>query len=305
MDSINYNLTGTVFDIQRFSLHDGPGIRTIVFLKGCPLSCQWCSNPESQNRNPVIMYKKEDCLHCGRCITVCKRGAISPDNPGYIDRNLCSGCGECANACPAGALVLKGKTMSVQQVIRELKKDATTYRRSGGGITLSGGEPLVQYEFASELLQACKGQGWNTAIETTGIGSKEAVEQVIPYVDTVLLDIKSMDKQQHEKFTGIENQLVIENAPRISQISNTVIRVPVVPGFNYSIEAIKAIAEFAKTLTGIRTIHLLPYHTYGENKYDLLGREYALKEIKALKPEELEECKRAVESYGFQCIIGG
>lgn len=305
MDSINYNLMGTVFDIQRFSLHDGPGIRTIVFLKGCPLSCVWCSNPESQKTGPVLMYKKEDCLHCGRCITACKRGAISPDFKGYINRDMCSGCGECANACPAGALVVKGKNMSVQQVVRELKKDATTYRRSGGGITLSGGEPLVQHEFASHLLMACKAQGWHTAMETTGIGSEEAIEHVIPYVDTVLLDVKHMDGEQHKKFTGAGNDLVLKNAPRICQISNTVIRVPVVPGFNFSPEAIKAIAEFAKTLTGIRTIHLLPYHTFGENKYELLGKDYLLKDIKPLKPEDLEECKKTVESFGFQCIIGG
>lgn len=305
MDSINYNLTGTVFDIQRFSLHDGPGIRTIVFLKGCPLSCKWCSNPESQSIKPVIMYKAADCLHCGRCMTACRKGAISPEHKNWVNRDLCSGCGECANACPAGALVLKGKTMSIQQVIRELKKDATTYRRSGGGITLSGGEPLVQYEFASELLQAYKGQGWHTAIETTGVGSREAIEKVIPYVDTVLLDLKHMDSGQHKKFTGIGNEPVIKNAPEICKISKTVIRVPVIPGFNYSVEAIKAISEFARTLAGIRTIHLLPYHSFGENKYGLLGQDYTMKQVKPLAPEDLEECRTVVESYGFQCIIGG
>lgn len=305
MDSINYNLTGTVFDIQRFSLHDGPGIRTIVFLKGCPLSCQWCSNPESQSIKPVMMYKKNECLHCGRCIKVCKVRAISPENENWIDRERCTGCGECANACPAGALVSKGKTMSVQQVVRELKKDATTYRRSGGGITLSGGEPLVQFEFASELLKASKSQGWNTAIETTGIGSAEAVETVIPYVDTVLLDIKHMDREQHLRFTGAANEVVLQNAPRISRISDTVIRVPVIPGFNYSPEAILAIAEFAKTLTGIRTIHLLPYHSFGENKYGLMGKDYGLKHIKPLNPEDLLECKTIVERCGFRCVIGG
>ena len=305
MDSINYNASGTVFDIQRFSLHDGPGIRTIVFLKGCPLSCKWCSNPESQNMKPVIMYKKNECLHCGRCINACSRKAISFENKTFIDRSICTGCGECANACPAGALVVKGKTMTVQQLIRELKKDATTYRRSGGGITLSGGEPLVQYEFAAELLRACKAQGWDTAIETTGAGITEAVEKVIPYVDTVLLDIKHMDGEQHKKFTGVSNDLVIKNAPEICKISNTVIRVPVIPGFNYSVEDIKAIAEFARTLVGIRTIHLLPYHSFGENKYGLLGQDYTLKQIKPLAPEDLEECKAVVESYGFQCIIGG
>lgn len=305
MDSINYNLTGAVFDIQRFSLHDGPGIRTIVFLKGCPLSCQWCSNPESQSVKPVVMYKRDDYLHCGRCITACKRGAISPKNKTWVDRGVCSGCGECVNACPGGALVLKGRTMTIQQVICELKKDATTYRRSGGGITLSGGEPLMQYEFASELLQACKSQGWNTAIETTGIGSAEAVERVIPYVDTVLLDIKHIDKETHKMYTGGTNELVLKNAPRISQISSTVVRVPVIPSFNYSVETIRSIAEYAKTLTGVRTMHLLPYHSFGENKYGLMGKEYQLTHIKPLHPEDLEECKAAVESCGLQCIIGG
>ena len=305
MDSINYNASGTVFDIQRFSLHDGPGIRTIVFLKGCPLSCKWCSNPESQNMKPVIMYKKNECLHCGRCINACSRKAISFENKTFIDRSICTGCGECANACPAGALVVKGKTMTVQQLIRELKKDATTYRRSGGGITLSGGEPLVQYEFAAELLRACKAQGWDTAIETTGAGITEAVEKVIPYVDTVLLDIKHLDTEKHKKFTGIGNEQILKNAARISQISSTVVRVPVIPGFNYSEEEIRAITEFAKTLRGMRTIHLRPYHTFGENKYDLLGRDYALADIKPLKPEELEHLKTMVEREGFQCIIGG
>ena len=305
MDSINYNASGTVFDIQRFSLHDGPGIRTIVFLKGCPLSCKWCSNPESQNMKPVIMYKKNECLHCGRCINACSKKAISFENKTFIDRSICTGCGECANACPAGALVVKGKTMTVQQLIRELKKDATTYRRSGGGITLSGGEPLVQYEFAAELLRACKAQGWDTAIETTGAGITEAVEKVIPYVDTVLLDIKHLDTEKHKKFTGIGNEQILKNAARISQISSTVVRVPVIPGFNYSEEEIRAITEFAKMLRGVRTIHLLPYHTFGENKYDLLGRDYALADIKPLKPEELEHLKTMVEREGFQCIIGG
>lgn len=305
MDSINYNLTGTVFDIQRFSLHDGPGIRTIVFLKGCPLSCVWCSNPESQNVRPVIMFKKKDCLHCGRCIAVCKRQALNFGQENFVDRTLCSGCGECANACPAGALVLKGKTMTIQQVVKELKKDATTYRRSGGGITLSGGEPLMQYEFASELLHACKSQGWNTAIETTGFGSKEAIERVIPYVDTVLLDIKHMNEEKHKRFTGVTNEGILKNALRISQISGTVVRVPVIPGFNDSFDEIRAIAEYTRTLTGVRTLHLLPYHSFGENKYDLLGRDYALKDTRQLKPEDLEEHQKLVETYGLNCVIGG
>lgn len=305
MGSIDYNVQGTVFDIQRFSLHDGPGIRTIVFLKGCPLSCVWCSNPESQGSGPVVMYKQDECLHCGRCAAACKRKAIHLDKKTLIDRSICTSCGECVNACPSGALVMKGRRMTVQQVVKELKKDATTYRRSGGGITLSGGEPLVQQEFAAQLLHACKAQGWHTAIETTGFGSEEAVDRVIPFVDTVLLDIKHMDLEKHKRFTGAANDVILKNAQRISRISETVVRVPVIPGFNYSEEELEAIAKFAKTLRGVRTLHLLPYHTFGENKYALLGREYGLSDIKPIKPEELEPYRKVVERHGFQCIIGG
>lgn len=305
MDSINYNMTGTVFDIQRFSLHDGPGIRTIVFLKGCPLHCKWCSNPESQDKNPVVMYRRDDCFKCGRCISVCKVNAISFDNETHIDREKCTGCGECSNVCPSGALVLKGKKMTIQQVVKELKKDSTIFRRSDGGITLSGGEPLTQYEFASQLLKACKSQGWNTAIETTGLGSIEAIEKVIPYVDTVLLDIKHIDPYVHKKYTGVTNDVILENAKLISKISKTTVRVPVIPGFNYSIKDIKDIAEFVKTLKNVDTIHLLPYHTFGENKYDLLGMQYTLDKTKRLKEEDLQEHKKIVESYGIKCIIGG
>lgn len=305
MDSINYNMTGTVFDMQRFSLHDGPGIRTIVFLKGCPLHCRWCSNPESQNNSPIVMYKKSDCFKCGRCISVCKVGAISFDNETHIDRKKCTGCGECTNVCPSGALVLKGKTMTIQQAIKELKKDATIFRRSDGGVTLSGGEPLVQHDFASQLLLACKSQGWNTAIETTGFGSLEAIEKVIPHVDTVLLDIKHIDPYTHKKFTGISNEVILKNAKRISQITKTVVRVPIIPGFNYSYKDIEDIAKFVKTLNNVDTIHLLPYHTFGENKYDLLGIEYTLDGLKRLSKEDLNEHKKIVESYGIKCIIGG
>ncbi len=305
MDSINYSLTGTVFDIQRFSLHDGPGIRTIVFLKGCPLSCKWCSNPESQNINSVLLYSEKDCIGCNKCISVCKLGAISRENPNFIDRDKCTGCGECVNTCVTGALVLKGKPMTIAQLINELKKDATMFRRSGGGVTLSGGEPLVQHEFAAELLKACHAQGWNTAMETTGLGSELAIKSVIPHVDTVLLDIKSTNSNAHKEFTGVTNEIILKNAQDISKLSNTIIRVPIIPGFNYSVEEVESIAEFAKTMRGVRKIHLLPYHNFGQNKYGLMGKNYQLDEVKPLKAELLDECKKVVEKHGFECEIGG
>lgn len=305
MESINYSMDGLVFDIQRFSIHDGPGVRTIVFLKGCPLHCHWCSNPESQSLKPVVMYQETRCMHCGRCITACKKGAISINNKDYIDRNLCNGCGECVNVCPTGALVLKGKKMSVEQVIKELKKDAINYRRSGGGVTLSGGEPLVQSEFSKEILKACKAQGWNIAIETTGYSSKEVIEDIFKYVDLALMDIKNIDSEVHKKYTGVSNEIILMNAKIISNMTKIVVRVPVIPEFNSSEESILNICKFVKTINNVNTIHLLPYHTYGENKYELLGREYLMKKIIKLYENEIEKLKNVVEGQNIKCIIGG
>ncbi|MGG7079297.1 glycyl-radical enzyme activating protein [Clostridium sardiniense] len=305
MDTINYGMEGLVFDIQRYSIHDGPGIRTIVFLKGCPLSCRWCSNPESQELKPSIMYQESNCIHCGKCISACKRGAINPNNKGFINRELCTACGECVNVCLASALTLKGKKMTVEQVIKELKKDAINYRRSGGGITLSGGEPLVQSVFAQEIFKACKAQGWHTAIETTGYARPEVIEKVFPYVDLVLMDIKNINSDSHKEGTGVSNEIILKNAKRISEITKMVVRVPVIPRFNSGLESILEISKFAKTLNGIDTIHLLPYHTYGENKYELLGRNYSMKESQSLSEDEIDTLKDIVQGQGLKCVIGG
>ena len=305
MDTINYSMEGLVFDIQRFSIHDGPGIRTIVFLKGCPLSCRWCSNPESQKLKPVIMYQEMNCIHCGRCIAACKKGAISINNKGFINRDICTACGECVNVCPASALTMKGRKMTVEQVVKELKKDATNYRRSGGGITLSGGEPLVQSDFSKEIFKACKAQGWHTAIETTGYAKAEVIENVFPYVDLALMDIKNIDSNIHKEYTGVSNEIILENIKRVSKITKVIVRVPVIPEFNSSEESILKISKFVKILNNIDTIHLLPYHTYGENKYGLLGRDYLMKKVGNLTQEEIDNLKKIVESHNIQCIIGG
>lgn len=303
---INYDLEGIVFDIQRFSIHDGPGIRTIVFLKGCPLSCWWCCNPEAQTIKPIMMYQIDRCIHCGLCLSVCPQGALSAQNPGFIDRNQCIGCGACANTCPTEALVKKGKVMTVKEVVAILKKDEAIYRHSGGGITISGGEALVQHEFTAELLKACQIKGWHTAMETTGMTKNEqALENVFTYLDLVLMDVKSCDDEIHKKFTGVSNQIIRQNAKKITATAKTVIRVPTIPGVNADEKSIREICDFAATLTGIDTIHILPYHTYGENKYALLGRPYRMGKTPSLTENEIDSLQAVVESKGFHCIIGG
>lgn len=305
MKRVEYDTEGVLFNIQRYSLHDGPGIRTIPFFKGCPLACKWCSNPESQRPQPELMFKKSDCIRCGKCIDACKQRAISADNPFFIDRERCIQCGDCTRVCPTQALEMKGKRMTVSEVMRELQKEENLYRRAGGGVTLSGGEPLAQPEFARELLKACKEKGWHTAIETTGFTSKAVIEDVFPWVDLALTDIKAIDPRVHEQNTGVNNRQILENLIRISFITKTIVRIPVIPGVNDNAQEIRSIAEFACLMSGVDTLHLLPYHTFGENKYHLLGRIYPLSAAKTHSPEKMDTLKNVVESMGFHCHIGG
>ncbi|RBQ33841.1 glycyl-radical enzyme activating protein [Rahnella aquatilis] len=305
MNKVDYEMEGVLFNIQRYSLHDGPGIRTIPFFKGCPLSCKWCSNPESQRPTPELIFKKSDCIRCGKCIEACKQQALSVSNAFFIDRERCIQCGKCTQVCPTQALEMKGKRMTVADVMRELQKEENLYRRSGGGITLSGGEPLAQPAFARELLKACKEKGWHTAIETTGFTTPEVIADVFPYVDLALTDIKAINPAIHLANTGIENSQILENLLRISFLTKTIVRIPVIPGVNDNPEEIHNIAEFARLMSNVDTLHLLPYHSFGENKYGLLGRIYPMGEAVSIAESKMELLKREVESSGFHCHIGG
>lgn len=307
ISGINYEQVGTVFNLQRFSINDGPGVRTIVFFKGCPLDCKWCSNPESQNPLVQIMFNEKNCLGCRKCESICPVGAINFLLPARVDHDQCIGCGICAENCYPGGLVQSGKEQTVEDIITELKKETIQYRRSGGGVTLSGGEPLMQPAFAVELLKACKGMGWHTAMETTAYANEDVIDKVIPYVDLVLLDIKSLNDAKHKEYTRVSNEKILKNAQRIVDLGvETIIRVPVIPEFNDDEQSIYDIARFAKGLGGVRELHLLPYHKLGVNKYGTLGRKYRMKEeLKTPAEEIMEKYKKIVEDLGLKCVIGG
>ncbi len=271
---------GNVFNIQKYSVHDGPGIRTIAFLKGCPLKCRWCSNPESQESRPELAFNENRCLtvsKCKHCINACERGAITrrDDDKIVINRSLCEGCSmPCSKACPANSLIVYGEHRSVDSVLNVVEQDSAFYTRSGGGMTLSGGEPLMQGDFATALLREARKRRLKTAIETCGVAPWSSFEKAAPHLSSVLFDIKHMDSQRHIEFTGASNERVLDNFTKlVENYPNTPIlaRTPIIPGFNDSVEAVTAIANFLKPFTHVR-YEMLPYHRLGTQKYTFLCR---------------------------------
>jgi len=296
---------GLIFDIQRYSIHDGPGIRTLVFMKGCPLGCIWCCNPESQSPSQEIMVTPNKCIGCKKCVEVCPTGAAEKKDP-LEARELCIVCGSCVKACPSTARQLVGHYMSLEEVIEEVEKDLLFYRRSGGGITVTGGEPLMQADFVRMLLKRCQEKGIHTALETCGYAEWEDFKKVLEYVDLTLYDIKYMNSEKHRELIGAGNELILQNAKKVAKLGkDMVIRVPVIPDCNDSLENMEAIAEFARTLEGVEEIHLLPYHRLGESKYDRLGKNYKLKGVKPLDKESLSKQKKVIESYQLKVQVGG
>jgi pyruvate formate lyase activating enzyme len=303
----NNTITGTVFEIERYALHEGPGIRTLVFLKGCCLRCLWCCNPESQAHPPQLVYWTNKCIGCGVCVENCPRQALTLADSGIsIDRSRCRVCGKCADLCNAEALVLIGREMTPGQVLAEVLKDSLFYRKSGGGVTFSGGEPLIQHEFLKETAKICKENGVNTAIETSGCVRWEIIEEVLPYIDLFLYDLKEMDENRHKRFTGVGNDMILNNFKKLVKIGKElVVRIPIITAHNDRDENYRRIIEFLKPRApGIR-IDLLPYHRLGKAKYDRLDQNYELNAIDPPTQERMAEIQKLFVQNNFSVSIGG
>ena len=273
------NMTGSIFNIQRYSTHDGPGIRTTVFLKGCPLRCYWCQNPESQERSPTLMENTSLCVGCGRCLFACPQEAISlidfaGERRAHTDRRLCCGSGACVSACLQQARSIAGRCITLSEVMRELEKDRYIYRDSGGGVTVSGGDPIFQNAFALAILTACRAEGFDTAIETSGYTAWSKLCELVAQCDHVFYDLKHMDDAMHRQGTGVSNRTILENASLLPPNLDVTFRVPLIPGFNDSPENIRATRDFVKSIGRTAScIELLKYNNLGEGKFEKIGRE--------------------------------
>lgn len=297
---------GIIFNIQRHSIHDGPGIRTIIFLKGCGLACRWCSNPESQSFGLEISFNPEKCIRCLACVAACPRGAVAADGGApFFQRERCDACGACAEVCYAEALRREGRSITPEGALSEILKDEAFFVRSGGGVTLSGGEPLAQIDFALRTLELCKMGGLHTAVETAGHVPWEHFERILPYVDLFLFDLKHVDPVKHAEYIGKDNTLILSNLERLTRRSRCIIlRTPLIPGFNDSPEELLDIAETA-IRHHIGELHLLPYHRYGAGKYRLLGKPYPMGDVKEPEGEALVRLRGLLASKGLRVHIGG
>ncbi|AFL98833.1 MULTISPECIES: glycyl-radical enzyme activating protein [Desulfitobacterium] len=296
---------GLVFNIQHYSVHDGPGIRTIIFTKGCPLRCEWCSNPESQQTQPQLGFNPHKCIGikaCFRCAEVCVYGAIKlnteENDKIFVDRKFCTDCVKCVDVCPSQALQVFGKPITVEEAIREVEKDSVFYARSGGGLTISGGEPLMQADFVTETLKEARKRRLKTTIETCGYADWPSMENVCQYLTSIIMDIKCMDSEKHKKYTGAPNELILENFNKLCEgfpKLPKLIRTPVVPGFNDTEEDIKEIANLVKGKLNV-TYELLKYHRLGQQKYHFLGKDYPLSDTQLgdAKFEQLKELAKSI-----------
>jgi pyruvate formate lyase activating enzyme len=296
--------TGTVFDIRRYAIHDGPGIRTAVFFKGCPLSCAWCHNPEGRLNTPELIFRPNRCILCGDCLDVCPNDAVRRQGDGIlIDRARCTVSGVCAVVCPAEALEVVGRTMDVARVLAEVERDRAFYEQSGGGVTFTGGEPLAQPDFLLDLLSACRARGIHTVVDTSGFAPWETLDRIHPLVDLFLYDLKLIDDARHRQWTGVSNAGILSNLRRLSAAgSNLRVRIPLVPGVNDDEADLRLTGEFLASLPHVPPVELLPYHAIAAGKYASLGREYTLGDVRSPDPEHIQSCAAILAGYGIRVM---
>ncbi len=300
-------MQATVFNIQHYSIHDGPGIRTTVFVKGCPLSCRWCQNPESQNRAPQLMTYAQRCTGCGACTSICEHIRIV-DGKAVTDRTTCQNCGKCVSACPSGARELAGEELDAAQVLTQILPYKLFLQQSGGGVTVSGGEPMLYPAFLHELYALCHAEGIETAFESSLFAAREAIDTACENVDLVICDLKHMDSATHESWTGVPNEQILDNMIHIScDLHKPMwVRVPVIPGVNDSEENIRATAEFVKTKLGKDVqMQLLPYHSLGASKAESLGTDYAMQNTEPPSDEQMQRLLQICLDVGIETRIGG
>jgi len=298
--------TGTIFNIQRYSIHDGPGIRTTVFLKGCPLNCWWCQNPESQLSGQEMVFWEDRCIGCGACSLNCPSGAIQMKNKKPLtDKNKCNLYGECSRICPTQAREMIGKTMTTEVVIKEIEKDLVFYEESGGGVTFSGGEPLSQSEFLEDLLDGCKEKKIHTTVDTSGYIPWEILNKIHSKVDLFLYDLKIMDSERHKKYTGLSNEIILENLKKLSSVHNNIfVRFPVIPGINDDYQNTREMGEFLSSLK-VAQVNLLPYHYIGVDKYKRLGKKYKLADIQPPSKEKLSKISGILRKFNLNVKLRG
>lgn len=301
------DVKGVLFDIKKYAIHDGPGIRTTVFFKGCPLRCSWCHNPESWDPRPELMVRPVRCVRCGRCVEVCPNQANElQENRIERDPGRCRVCGACIEACPADGREIVGREITAGQVLRDIEKDAVFYDQSGGGVTFSGGEPLLQPDFLTALLTLCKSRGFHTAVDTSCYAGAEIISQIADLADLFLCDLKHMDPEKHREFTGQDNVLILDNLRLIGGLAREmIIRIPIIPGFNDRAEDIESIGTFIKSLKIVKQIDLLPYNSGGTAKAERLGKGQEV--LKTVRPDDqqIRKFSEILEAMDFQVKTGG
>ncbi len=299
------NNKAIIFDIQRYSIHDGPGIRTLVFFKGCPLRCKWCQNPESLDPNPEIGFFPSKCIGCGECAKVCRAGAIIFEENRRIDRSLCDRCGKCAEVCYAEALTVIGKPYDVKTLLDVVERDRPFYEQSGGGLTVSGGEPTLQFEFLLSLLREATASGLSTIIETCGAFAWTKFKRLLPYLDIVYFDLKVIDEKEHRRLTGVGNRRILANARRLVESgARLVFRVPLVPSMTATESNITDLIRLLTEL-GQKEVHLLPYHKMGESKLERIDSSLKALDMEPLTDEDVAAIKSRFEHAGLEVSIGG